>query len=301
MSSSSSTAENRLDQAFGYVPAQEPCIAAMVLFGICAILLAYQSIRYRSAYTVWLPIAAVAELVGFFFRYKEVDDPNTTNIALSEILLLVTPNLLALVNYSTVGRLLRAIQPPKSATTTWLRVPIITDSTGTFIPSRIAAFFVLADIFALVIQSSSAPFLVSSDPSQQKIGEDIIIVGLVWALFFIALFYYITVYIYYSEQYAPTIQQHEHYTTTLKPLFYALAITISFLLVRALYRLIAYAQGSKGYISEHEEFLYIFDTLLMLLCMITYFIYPFGYFMNNLGKNEVQHLNQIAIQQINIK
>ena len=50
--------------------------------------------------------------------------------------------------------------------------------------------------------------------------------------------------------------------------------TVSLLiLVRSIFRVIEYIQGNAGYLLRHEIFLYIFDALLMAVCMVTFLLY----------------------------
>ena len=49
---------------------------------------------------------------------------------------------------------------------------------------------------------------------------------------------------------------------------YALYVASMLILVRSIFRVIEYVQGNNGYLLKKEVFLYIFDAVLMFLCMV---------------------------------
>lgn len=49
-----------------------------------------------------------------------------------------------------------------------------------------------------------------------------------------------------------------------------LYLTSLLILVRCIYRLIEYSQGTDGYLISHEWCMYVFDCLLMIIVMITF-------------------------------
>ena len=182
---------------------------------------------------------------------------------------------LRFVNYSAVGRLLRSL-PTKPREPTWLRVPIITDSTGVFRPNRIAGFFLLSDIFAFFIQASAAAFLTSSDPSKISTGQTIIEIGLAWGLAFIGLFFFVTIFVYISSTYE--IRSHPQYEL-IRKMYISLFITITLLLIRSIYRMVEYVTGQSSYVSSHEWVFGVFDTLLMAIACVCYALWPYGKYL----------------------
>lgn len=49
---------------------------------------------------------------------------------------------------------------------------------------------------------------------------------------------------------------------------YALYVASMLILVRSVFRVIEYVMGNNGYLLKKEVFLYIFDAVLMFLCMV---------------------------------
>jgi hypothetical protein len=158
-------------------------------------------------------------------------------------------------------------------------VPIITDNTGAFLANRIATFFFLLDIGALVIQVLAVPFLTSSNSSNITTGQTIVEIGLAVALASVALFLFVTCYIFFSPRYR--LESHPQYPH-IRKMFIALFVTITLLSIRSTYRLVEFCVGYNGYLNVHEAFLYSFDTLLILICCAAYVLYPFGKYLNEI-------------------
>lgn len=54
-----------------------------------------------------------------------------------------------------------------------------------------------------------------------------------------------------------------------------LEVSCVLLLIRAIYRIVEYAQGFDGYLMQHEVFFFVFDSLMMLLTQLCYnVVYP---------------------------
>ena len=284
-SSSSSTGNghsdlyNQLQTWYQYQPVPGLAVAAFILFGLLATVLWVQAIRYRHWYTFALPVAATLECVGYIGRYLTTKGDGGQGVfTLQLALILIVPNVFAFTNYSTVGRILK-VTTPLPGSPTWLRVPVITDSTGAFLANRIAAFFFVFDIAALVIQVLAVPFLTSSSSSEISTGQTIVEIGLAVALASVALFLFVTCFIYFSPRYR--LSAHPQYAHIQK-MFVALFVTITLLSIRSLYRLVEYCVGYTGYLNVHEAFLYSFDTLLMLITCTAYCLYPFGKYLNEI-------------------
>ena len=262
---------------YHYIPSAALAIVAFVVFGLLSALLITQTIRFHKGgwFTIILAVGAVMEAVGYILRYLLTKHWNTNVFIVSYVFILVAPNFFAFVNYSAVGRLLRSL-PTKPRDPTWLRIPIITDSTGVFRPSRIAGFFLISDIFAFLIQASAAAWLTSDDPSKISTGQTIIEIGLAWALAFIGLFFFVTIFIYISPTYE--LRNHPQWDL-IKRMYVSLFVTITLLLVRSIYRMVEYATGQTSYVSSHEWVFGVFDTALMAAACVFYAVSPYGKYL----------------------
>ena len=295
-SSSSSAAGINIPQlvveVLGFVPSSGICIVGMIGFAVFGVLLLYQSILcWRHTYTIWLPLAAVGEFFGYYCRDIIISNPQIYNFILAIMLPLVIPNLLALVNYSTLSRMVRLI-PVEPDTVTSCRVPYFTDATGRLQPGRIAVFFVFADITTFAIQIAATIMLGSSDLEQAAQGKKMIIAGLILAIAFIICFALITLYVNCSSRYS--VAQHPCYGT-FQIMFRSLYITMFLLLLRSLYRLVEYTSDIKSEID-----LFIFDTCVVWIAMFFYWWYPFGFALARIEEHNTLSVNQCGNDRVSI-
>ena len=263
---------------YGYQPNVAFSLVSTVAFGILGVILSVQTVRSRQWFTGILALGAFMEFAGYLTRYLVTQGSSNGIFILSYVLILVTPNGLALVNYAAVGRLLLTL-PSKPRGKTWLRIPIITDAYGVFRANRIATFFFLSDVIAFFIQASSAAFLTSSNPSTVNTGLTVIKIGLAWALAFVALFFFVTIYVYVSPMYE--IKKHPD-VAMIKAMYVSLFATISLLLIRLIYRMVEFVDGNRGYIATHEAFFGVFDTGLVFICCVLYSLWHYGYYLNHI-------------------
>ena len=270
------------DEWYGYQPNVAFALIATVAFALLTLLLLVQTVRSRQWFTGMLAVGSAMECIGYLTRYLVTDGASQPVFILSYILILVTPNLFALVNYKTIGNLLRFL-PTHPRDATCLRIPIITDATGVFIPGRIATFFFLSDVAAFFIQASAAAFLTSDNQDTINQGLTIIKIGLAWGLAFIALFFFVTCYVYLSPTY--DIRAHPDFMA-IRRLYVSLFVTISLLLVRSIYRMAEFVQGNNGSIATHEAYFGVFDTGLMFLACCFYAAFPYGQYLNEIRMPE---------------
>lgn len=108
--------------------------------------------------------------------------------------------------------------------------------------------------------------------SKLKLGEIVIIVGLIVQIIFFGFFVSISIAFHKRMSGYPTSAamaasfNWDHY---MKVLYFASVM----IMVRCLYRVIEYIQGSTGFLQSHEYFAYIFDATLMLCVMAIFIVF----------------------------
>lgn len=100
-----------------------------------------------------------------------------------------------------------------------------------------------------------------------KIGEKIVIGGLMVQIVFFGLFI-ITTIIFDCRLRAKPSYRSLAIDARWKRHLIILYITSTFILIRSVFRVIEYAQGFNGYLISHEAFLYVFDGVLMAIVMV---------------------------------
>ncbi|QKX61709.1 uncharacterized protein TRUGW13939_08864 [Talaromyces rugulosus] len=132
----------------------------------------------------------------------------------------------------------------------------------------------LCEFLCLFYQLLSPPFfccggMLSNAKSQNtvKLGNCIIVIGLCVQLIFFGFFVVVSVVFHRRINSSPTDASLT--TSVLWSRYLKVLYTVSVLImVRSIYRVIEYVQGTSGVLQEHEYFLYILDATLMLLCCV---------------------------------
>lgn len=233
---------------YNYHPSQGASTVAAVLFGLVTIFHILQMVHYRKWVILPLVIGGFIMTIGYIARC--ISMTNTTALPpyiTQSIALLVPPIFFAATIYSLLSR-----------------IAIFLDAEEALVirPSRLTKTFVSLDILSFMIQGGGAGYLSRGNLDAFNTGSLIIVGGL--AVQFIAFSAFIVIAIIFHRR----IQRIQHPGAS--RLMWALYITSAFILVRSVYRLIEFAQGNSGYLMAHEVLFYIFDSILMLLTMITY-------------------------------
>lgn len=201
--------------------------------------------------------AYLVEVIGFGGRIGANNDTaNMIPYIIQSIFLLVPPSLFAASIYMTLGRVMTALGPDGEACSI-IRVRWLTTT------------FVIGDVVPFLVQASGAGF--SSAGDDPKTGEIIVVMGLIIQIIFFGLFVTAAVIFHYRYRQCDHQAAHFSWRKILSMLYMASAL----ILVRSIFRIIEYAMGSDAYPLKNEWTLYIFDSLLMSVVMLVFFIwYP---------------------------
>ncbi|RSL98998.1 hypothetical protein CEP52_009957 [Fusarium oligoseptatum] len=205
----------------------------------------------------------VMEVVGFIGR---VAANNATDqlmpYILQSLFLLIPPSLFAASIYMTLGRIMRGLGP-KGEMCSIIKVKWLTTT------------FVVGDVFSFLIQSTGAGLMASGgDP---KLGENIVVGGLVIQILFFGLFVAASVvfHLRYRRNSAnwPGAQPAGNFDW--EKMMLMLYSTSALILIRCIFRIIEYVMGADAYPLKNEWTLYVFDAVLMAITMAIFYIwYP---------------------------
>lgn len=242
---------------FGYTPLQAPAIFAAIMFLLIGIANLVITIRTKKWFVMFIPLTAAMETTGYIFRLIMMHHPGMTPYILMQVLLVVSPVFLTLVDYKAVGHLLRVAN---------LRG-------GCLRPAWISRVFLASDVLCLVIQSGGAGMTSSDNPQTLKMAKNLLLVGLALQLSFFGIFTCITIYVNLSRKYC--LRGVSQY----KPCFWCLYATIIPLFIRNFYRVIEFSAGVNGDIATHESYLYVFDFTMVWLAMLFFTVWHFGFYL----------------------
>lgn len=105
-----------------------------------------------------------------------------------------------------------------------------------------------------------------------KLAENMIIVGLVVQVLFFGLFAVVAIIFHKRISTHPT-PKSLRLSVPWKRFLFVLYAASGLILIRCLYRIIEYAQGSSGALQSREVYAYIFDGMLMLVMMPLFVIF----------------------------
>lgn len=115
--------------------------------------------------------------------------------------------------------------------------------------------------------------MAKADTKEKKdLGENMIIVGLFVQIVFFGLFIVVSI-VFHRRMLATPMHQmvstQVPWTKYMKVLYFVSVL----IMVRSVYRVAEYVQGSDGALQGTEAYLYVFDAALMFLCCVTFNIF----------------------------
>ncbi|KAG2208468.1 hypothetical protein INT47_010164 [Mucor saturninus] len=251
---------SELDLAyFHYIPNRPACYVGIAVFSILFILLNIRVLTsgYRW-YVYLLPLTAAAEVVGFALRYICSKNPTTDVFTAMSILLLISANIMALVNYKAVGDVIQL-----SGVETRYYV----------IGPNFARNFYKTNLVASILQAVGGGLQASS--GSRSTGFTLTIVGITIQLVFFAIFLVSVHYVNTCPDYRLHYNGQNHKRSVMRVMY----ITMALLFVRSLYRLANYVIVYNNFGEVHEWTFYVFDALLIAVCFLIHCIWFIGHYI----------------------
>ncbi|OQD88289.1 hypothetical protein PENANT_c004G09848 [Penicillium antarcticum] len=246
---------------YNYKPSVAAAIVAIILFVIATIAHIFFAWKHRTKFLIAFIVGGILEAIGYVARAISAQQtPNYSAMpyALQSLFILIAPSLFAASVYMILGRIFRLTDG---------------DSRSLIRATRLTKIFVLGDVLAFLIQAGGGAILSGSkSASNLKLGERIIIVGLLVQIVFFGFFVIISVIFHRKMANNPTSASLS--TKVNWKLYLMVLYAASFLImVRCIYRVAEYIQGQSGTLQSHEYFAYVFDTALVFLVMVLFLIF----------------------------
>ncbi|CAK7206053.1 hypothetical protein SEUCBS139899_008836 [Sporothrix eucalyptigena] len=255
MTSNSTTSGTTTFAFYRYDPSKAAAIIFFILFGVATCAHIFKMIRHRCWYFIPFVIGLIFEVFGYVGRAISAGQtPNWTlgPYILQSLTLLLGPTLFAASVYMTLGRLIRYLQADQYSPirTTWL-----------------TKVFVFGDVLSFLVQSGGGGILANAKTeSTQKLGENVILVGLILQILFFGLFMVVTLVVHRRIAGFANARGHLSF-------FYVLYAVSGFIMVRSIFRVAEYTTGYSGPLQSTEVYIYIFDATLMFCVAMLFFIY----------------------------
>lgn len=168
--------------------------------------------------------------------------------------IILPPSLYAATIYMTYGRIVNYVGQPN--------LSIVA-------PRKVTKIFVTGDTTAFMLQLGGGGM--QTVDSMRNIGQKILVVGLIVQLIFFGFFLYVSVAFQRRLSKANLNIIRGPWRRLLHILFLVSALVIG----RCVFRIIENIGGTDGYLSSHEVYMYIFDTIPMFFVQaIFHFVHP---------------------------
>ncbi|KAL2782566.1 RTA1 like protein-domain-containing protein [Aspergillus keveii] len=227
------------------------CVIFALAFGASAGLYVWQAfVKAKAWFFTAFIVGSFMMTFGYIARAVSAKAPSSLGPYIAQsLLILLPPSLYAATIYMCYGRVVRCTQRPE--------LSIIS-------PEKVTKIFVIGDVIAFILQCSGGGMMAIS--GMGSIGEKILVFGLVVQLLFFGFFLYVSVKFTLRVRSNPAKVPGGPWKTLMRVLFGMAALII----FRCVYRIAEFVQGHDGYLVSHEAYMYLLDTLPMLLVQLLF-------------------------------
>ena len=247
---------------YNYTPTEGILIAATVIFGLETVALFAQFLVSRAYFLLWVLLFCASEAGGYLAFIILVVDP-TLNAYLAELIILIlAPNLVTLVDYTVVSRIVPAAG--FDAKSPWTRH-------GRLIP----IVFLSSDLICLILQGIGGSQLSQAhhngqiNESKFDAGRNLTLAGIAAQLFFQSVFGVLSLYLY---RHSPDLQMRHRLRWT----WLCVALTLILVSMRNIYRIVEFSGGQYSAIDKTGAPYFVLDTLLMAIVGAVFVLLDLG-------------------------
>ncbi|KAJ7500450.1 RTA1 like protein-domain-containing protein [Mycena galericulata] len=269
-----SVLQARSDEAIagGYIPKTSLAIIALAMFVFSGLIHWIHFFRFRQQlFLITLTLGMTVMAVGFGIRIVFAHSPTAVGIyVIMDMCILLSPCAFLATDYMLLARLASTFDTEVSERCLLIR------------PSRLAKLFVCSDVITFFLQAAGGGLM--SSVSSAKTGNKIIMLGLALQLASFAIF--TAVLLLFGFRLRREFPQYWFPQKTALPfrifsaapiddwriLFVVICITCTGILIRSIFRIAEFAGGFNGYITTHEAYFYLFDSLPLWISMTLYCI-----------------------------
>ncbi|KAL0941736.1 RTA1 domain containing protein (7-aminocholesterol resistance protein) [Colletotrichum truncatum] len=256
-----------------YTPFFPLAVIASILYGIIFLHLFYLTvIRYRAWFFLAVVVGAAVEVAAYSVRcYSVKNQTQVTPFVLTLTWTVLAPVLVAAGNYLLIGRLIRAVLPPSHHTVFKLPARFLT------------RLYVSCDILSFFVQGGGSG-VASSDNwtgNTGRIGTYILIGGLSFQAFAFGTYLCVLVRFHVLARRMEVEDAPAGWRLVLKGVY----TSSSLIMLRSIYRVAEFSEGTDGYAFRHEWLFWVFETLPMLIAIGVFCVWhPSKYLGSNGAK-----------------
>ncbi|KAL7621123.1 hypothetical protein AAE478_008437 [Parahypoxylon ruwenzoriense] len=241
-----------------YLPSVAAAVVFAILFTTITGLHCYRLFKTKLWFCLPFIIGGIMEIIGYGARAAASSRTDELlPYIIQSVLILLPPVLFAASIYMVLGRIIRAVRGEDYSI---IRVKLLTTT------------FVLGDVASFCVQGGGAGLLVQS--SSAKLGENIVVGGLIIQIVMFGLFVITAVLFQYRYQ-RYKVAAPAYDGTGWKGSMNMLYAVSGLIMVRSIFRVVEFIAGQDSYLFSHEWPAYVFDAVLMWLVMVIFFLwYP---------------------------
>ncbi|KAH6989122.1 RTA1 like protein-domain-containing protein [Ilyonectria sp. MPI-CAGE-AT-0026] len=251
-----SQCNNEYADIYKYTPSKVAAVIFVVLFALSSIVHIWQMTKTKTWYLSALIVGCILQACGYIGRAANTFETagcwTLPPYVVQSLLILIAPALFAASIYMILGRIIILVDGEKYS----------------LIKRRwLTKFFVVGDVISFLMQIGGGGMLTMDDPDKKKLGEKIVVAGLFVQLAFFG-FFIVVAYIFHRRMRAAPTQKARNPDIKWQLYLLTLYVTSFLILVRSVFRVIEYIQGSDGALLSNEIYIYIFDALLMWIVVV---------------------------------
>jgi len=255
---------------FHFYPSVLPGALVCATFAVFTVVLLGLTLKFGGRYMYFLVASALLETIGYGMRVMIAQavpaKPSLTSYMIFALFTLLPPIFMALVNYYVVGKLIEA-----SGKTVRLLGRELHHN-------HVARVFLGGDILTLWIQGGGSGLLIIQNTTFNTLGLAVVLFGLVLQLFFFVAFVWIIRRVAVDAEYWTPMAAR---LPKLKQIYLGLNLTIGFLFVRNVYRIVEFALSSQPSINQPMELVFfLFESTAILSALFCYSVFHFGHLFN---------------------
>ncbi|KAJ5587602.1 uncharacterized protein N7459_003367 [Penicillium hispanicum] len=247
---------------YPYTPSATAGYAFMAIFGISTLIHIVLMFPFRAAYFIPLVLGGICETFGYYGRaWSHESRTEISSWALQELLILCAPPLISATIYMVLGRIIRAFDA---------------EHLSSMRTKRMTPLFVLNDILCFCTQLGGAGVQVTGSAQIMKIGEKVVLGGLIFSLVVFGIFVLLAVVFHRRLAAAPTsllILNPELHWRRYMWVLYGACFAVS---LRNLVRTIQFGAPMGSALNTQEAYIYVFDAFLMFAAMLALMVYHPG-------------------------
>ncbi|KZP15033.1 hypothetical protein FIBSPDRAFT_1048403 [Athelia psychrophila] len=255
----------------GFVPKRSLAYVGLICYGIVSLAFLTFLVTRPPRYMLVIAIGSTSMALGFAFREIFIGDPYSEGkFIIQDLLILLSPCFFLAGDYMILSRLAVSLTTPSTPVSEkCLMIPA----------TRISKIFVWGDVATFLIQAIGGSM--TTQAAHANLGKKIALIGLILQLVSFGLFtclliaFGLRVRKLFPEVWALSSRTGGK---DWRILLVVTGITCIGILVRSAFRILEFSQGGTGYITMHEAFFYLFDSLPLFLAISLYvFVWPPAY------------------------